>query len=188
MDSQDVKFHRGNRSKYTLQATQQTQCLTIRFKLIQGTALGKHEYYLPLARFNSGNRLIHFFRNPSQLIGNPIVEKLKANGAFAKASIPATSASSSDSAHVQQPGEHKMALNMATRWNTDAAGSIVALPVVLSLLFAIIWPVIAVKVYKADVNASVQTSFGIASYVVTSGALLIALVAFLDAQNEKIKF
>jgi len=81
-----------------------------------------------------------------------------------------------------------MALNMATRWNTDAAGSIVALPVVLSLLFAIIWPVVAVKVYNADVNASVQTSFGIASYVVTSGALLIALVAFIDTQNEKIKF
>lgn len=67
------------------------------------------------------------------------------------------------------------------------ASAIVALPLTLSLLFAVAWTVVAVRVYHADVQTSVQTGFTIGSYVVTAGALLIALVAFLDTRYEKVK-
>jgi hypothetical protein len=80
-----------------------------------------------------------------------------------------------------------MALNMVNKWNTDAAGVVVAIPLLASLVLGVVWAVVAVAVYHADVNTSVQTGFAIASYVITAGAILIALVAFLDTQNEKVK-
>lgn len=76
---------------------------------------------------------------------------------------------------------------MVNRWNTDGASVVVAIPFVISLAITIVWPTVAVVRYEADLNASVQTGFAVGSYVITAGAILIALVAFLDTQNEKAK-
>lgn len=80
-----------------------------------------------------------------------------------------------------------MAINIVENWSTEAGAVVVGLPLVISLLFCIVWSAVAVAVFGADVNMSTQTGFTIGSYVVTAGALLIALVAFLDTQNAKIK-
>jgi uncharacterized membrane protein YagU involved in acid resistance len=99
----------------------------------------------------------------------------------------------------QQPTH---ALNIVQSWDPQVASIIVLFPVILSLCIAITWSVVASVYYKADVQASTQTGFTIGSYVVTAGmfeeiahysnrscveltfvgALLIALVAFLDTK------
>jgi hypothetical protein len=84
-------------------------------------------------------------------------------------------------------GEHEMALNMVNKWHTDTAGAIVAVPLVASLIVCVAWPSVAVAVFHQDPNISVQTGFAIATYLITTGAILIAIVAFLDTQNEKVK-
>jgi len=76
---------------------------------------------------------------------------------------------------------------MVSRWDTNAIATVAAIPLILSVLFCVLWSIISVSIYHADVNVSVQTGFAIGSYIITAGALIIALVAFLDTQKVKIE-
>jgi hypothetical protein len=114
-------------------------------------APGPREYTLELGRFKSHNRLIYYFRNPSLLQGDQIKQKLKRDEV------------------LTAPGHHRNALNLISNWNSDLASVIVATPIVLSFFAAIVWAIVAARVYKADVQISVQTGFTIGSYVVTAG-------------------
>jgi len=75
-------------------------------------------------------------------------------------------------------GHHLSALNVVRTYSASRISFLILLPTILSIAVAVAWPVVAVFYYGAEVQASVQTSFTIASYVVTAGALLVALVAF----------
>jgi hypothetical protein len=149
-------------------------------------AVGSHQYYLNLGRYNAESRLIHFFHHPTQLSGTTLVQRLVDDGVIAQRSVVSDSDTQKQGPNIDK-GKHKMALNFVTRWNTDEASVLVGLPVVLSLLIGIIWPIVASRVFGADVQLSTQTGFAVATYVITTGAVLIALVAFLDTQDQKIK-
>lgn len=148
---------------------------------------------------------MHFWLQPSGLPGFTIVNKLTTDHALGAANTQAAQTqgpsmilptmlgyflnSHQQSATQTQPaqsfGDHQMALNIVSTWSIGAGAVVVGIPLVTSILIAVIWPVVAVSVFQADVQTSVQTSFTIASYVITAGALLVALVAFLDTQNDK---
>jgi hypothetical protein len=150
-------------------------------------AVGEHASEpLALGRYGPYNRLIHRFKEPAGLTGTALRDRLLTDKVM--------------TASGQQPTH---ALNIVQSWDPQVASIIVLLPVVLSLCIAITWSVVASVHYKADVQASTQTGFTIGSYVVTAGmcerctskkgswncveltfagALLIALVAFLDTK------
>ncbi|KAH7131545.1 hypothetical protein B0J13DRAFT_106303 [Dactylonectria estremocensis] len=73
------------------------------------------------------------------------------------------------------------ALNFVTGWDANAASYIILTPTVLSIFVTVIWPAVAVRKYGADVQSSVQTGTAVASYIITAGALLIALAAWYDS-------
>ncbi|KAI1171571.1 hypothetical protein F4777DRAFT_48217 [Nemania sp. FL0916] len=79
--------------------------------------------------------------------------------------------------------QQRRALNIVRAWNPQSVKTIGFVPVTLSFIISILWLIIATAVYGADVQTSAQTGFTIGSYVVTAAALIIALVAFLDAQT-----
>ncbi|CAK7237830.1 hypothetical protein SBRCBS47491_010164 [Sporothrix bragantina] len=70
------------------------------------------------------------------------------------------------------------ALNFVSTWHTNFAALAVVAPVIASMIVSIAWPAIAVLKYGEDMQTSVQTGFTVGSYVVTAGAVLIALVTF----------
>jgi hypothetical protein len=131
-----------------------------------------------------------------KVIGNTVVEAI---GAQTVTETTSNLAAVTDG--IQQPatplpiagalptsyGDHQMALNIVENWSSEAGGVVVGIPVFISLLFCVIWSAVSTTVFGANVSTSTQTGFTIGSYVVTAGALLIALVAFLDTQNTKIK-
>ncbi|CAO2652310.1 Nn.00g005930.m01.CDS01 [Neocucurbitaria sp. VM-36] len=120
-------------------------------------ALGKHGPY---------NRQVYYFKNPSQLVGAALRERLVSE------QVLTTS------------GQQTHALNIVRTWDASVASIIVLIPVFGSLVFSIIWAIVATNYFKADAQASTQTAFTIGSYLVTAGALLIALVAFLDGKYD----
>jgi hypothetical protein len=103
----------------------------------------------------------------------------------------------------ERPATGAMALNFVSGWDAIAASYIVLSPTVVSIILAVAWPVVAVRVFEADAQASVQTATSVASYIVTAGekprnfeimpvfclvkftfatgALLIALATWYDA-------
>ncbi|ERF70561.1 hypothetical protein EPUS_09488 [Endocarpon pusillum Z07020] len=81
-----------------------------------------------------------------------------------------------------------IALNFVRKYNIGSISMILAFPPLGSIIFATVW--IRVFIYRAgtDIQVMVATAFTVASYIVTAGALIIALVGFLDAkrtQNEE---
>ena len=93
------------------------------------------------------------------------------------------------------------ALNIVRGWDVHIISLIILFPIFISLWISIIWSVVASVHFKLDPQASTQTGFTIGSYVVTAGkfhfklhssrmftaklrqgALLIALVAYLDTK------
>ncbi|KAF7512971.1 hypothetical protein GJ744_011237 [Endocarpon pusillum] len=75
-------------------------------------------------------------------------------------------------------------LEFVRSWNIVAVSAIVLLPFVLSLIFSGIWIGVSVK-KDTDVQVAVQSAFTVASYIVTAGTLLVALIAFIDSQAIK---
>lgn len=85
-------------------------------------------------------------------------------------------------------------------WDRSNVSTVGFAPFVLSLLFAIVWVPVCIARYGVDAQVAVQTAFTVASYIVTAGrsekpdwapgegsdintgALFIALFAFLDGQ------
>jgi hypothetical protein len=207
----------------TVRTRAENDCKTFTnfIKLERNMAVGYRKYYLDLGRYRYDNRLVHFFRHPSQLkYSSSIVKRLKEDKIICIPSMNPLLVMSPDSTTAdvmvrlhtsrsanaittlagaeESPGmtipstrpmisEHGGALNLVSRWNTSTAGTIVALPVVFSVFVCVAWPIVAHKVYGADVQSSVQTGFGVGSYIVTTGAIMIALVTFLDATNDKIQ-
>ncbi|KAF2396538.1 hypothetical protein EJ06DRAFT_585009 [Trichodelitschia bisporula] len=136
-------------------------------ELTHGAALGEHDYILPLGRYRTHSRSIYLLHNPSKLEGSfEIVERLRLAGVLTR------------------PGMQTKALNFVEQWDTRLLTVAVAIPVIVSLLAAIAWPWMSVRRYGGDVQASVQTGFTIAGFILTAGALLIALVAFMDSNSN----
>lgn len=63
----------------------------------------------------------------------------------------------------------KTALNFVLAWDPQAAGVVILLPTIISLILCVTWPIVAVLKYEADVQTSVQTATSLASYIVTAG-------------------
>jgi hypothetical protein len=140
----------------------------------------------PLALGNHGpyNRQIHHFKHPGGVRGDDLKTKL-----FEKQVLAAANS-------------QKSALNIVRTWDPYVTSILVLFPVVLSLVISIVWSVMGSMWFKGDVHATTQTGFTIGSYVVTAGmsrtqrstpelltntgALIIALVAFLDTKVNTI--
>ncbi|KAJ2989474.1 hypothetical protein NUW58_g3444 [Xylaria curta] len=84
-------------------------------------------------------------------------------------------------ANTQVPTDTPAALNFVTKWDPFWLSVIVLSPTVASIVITVAWPAVAVLKYGADVQTSVQTATSLASYIVTTGALLIGLVTLFDA-------
>jgi len=67
------------------------------------------------------------------------------------------------------PPVQKRALNFVTGWDAKAASYIILSPTIFSILVSILWPVVAVGRFDADVQSSIQTGTAVASYIVTAG-------------------
>ncbi|USP72889.1 uncharacterized protein yc1106_00163 [Curvularia clavata] len=127
-----------------------------------GTRVG-----LPLAlgRYGPFSRLVHYFKDPSELAGRTeIMDRLVRKGV------------------LTAPSQQTHGLNIVRSWDPYITSTIVIIPVLFSFFLSIVWALVSTIYYKADINTSTQTGFTIGSYVVTAGALLIALVAFLDSK------
>jgi hypothetical protein len=137
---------------------------------------------LDLGLLGSYGRQAHYFETPSGLEGNHIQKRLTRQEV------------------LTTPGKQKNALNIIRSWDPQVTSTVILFPIVLSLIVSIVWSVVASTTFKADVQTSTQTGFTIGSYVVTAGmsprhrfrplhewltltgALLVALVAFLDSK------
>ncbi|GAW11882.1 hypothetical protein ANO14919_012350 [Xylariales sp. No.14919] len=73
------------------------------------------------------------------------------------------------------------ALNFVTKWDQFWLSVIILSPTIASITITVAWPVVAVLKYGADLQASVQTATSLASYIVTTGALLVGLVTLFEA-------
>lgn len=134
-----------------------------------------------------GDRQVYPLSHYKQLEGNNRVRALIDDGVVRDRGSPKTNC-----------------LNFISVWSTDAVVTIVGMPLILSILSCIVWPAVAVLKYVADVQTSVQTGVTIASFALTAsksqffirddtsgltntlpGALLTALVAFLDSTGSR---
>ncbi|KAI9886690.1 MAG: pyridoxine biosynthesis protein [Watsoniomyces obsoletus] len=121
-----------------------------------------------------------------------IGSKLKADGVIADTTPHIAQSISSprfwSAQYRGQPlGSHTRALKVVSTWNTEAGAAVVMLLFITSLVFSVTWSAVSAAAFHADVNASVQTGFTVGSFIITAGALLIVLVAFLDTQNAKVQ-
>lgn len=91
-------------------------------------------------------------------------------------------------------------LELIRVWNSVKVSVIAFIPFALSMVFAGLWIGVSVGVYGVDTQVATQTAFTVAAFIVTAGeasprhgfkyvvltgvtgALLIALFAFLDSQ------
>ncbi|KAK3674101.1 hypothetical protein LTR78_005948 [Recurvomyces mirabilis] len=68
--------------------------------------------------------------------------------------------------------------------DTFAVTAISLSPFVASMLFVAIWMGLFIGKFGGDVQLVTQTAFSGAAYIVTAGALFIALFAYLDSQSN----
>lgn len=61
------------------------------------------------------------------------------------------------------------ALNFVSTWHTDLVATAVILPAVVAIVVSIVWPLVAVVHFHADMQTRVQTGFSIAGFIVTTG-------------------
>jgi len=121
---------------------------------------------LELGRHGSYSRQIYYFRDPSDVTGTAIRERLVTEEVLT-------------SSHQQIN-----ALNIVRGWDPHVASLVVLFPIALSLSISIIWSAVAVATFKADVQTSFQTGFTIGSYVVTAGTLKPAHVLLIDQEAD----
>ncbi|ROW00658.1 hypothetical protein VSDG_03333 [Cytospora chrysosperma] len=113
-------------------------------------AVGERIRTLDLGRTTS-NRQTYLLSHHEHLEGNDIVTALLDDGVIRLKDAAKT--------HC---------LNFTSTWSTEAIGSIVGTPLLLSILSCIVWPMVAVLKYGADVQTSVQTGVTIAGFIVTA--------------------
>jgi hypothetical protein len=146
-------------------------------ELVRGQVAGRPVETLDLGF--DGHREILYFKDPSGLKGSTaIVQQLRRQGVYR---CVKNDCDCGDRANLlEAQGDTVRCLNMVPGWNGNAASVIILTPTILSIAIAVAWPAVAVRVYGEDVQTSVQTGGTVASYVVTAGALLIALVTWYD--------
>ena len=110
---------------------------------------------LQLGYYGSGTRPIFFLKRPEQLQGTNFREELIQDGVMA---LP-----------NNQAAGRRRALNVLRTWDAYLISITVMLPMAFSLLTSVIWTIVAVLAYGADVQVSVQTAFTVGSYIVTTG-------------------
>ena len=120
-------------------------------KLEEGPVAKSRVRSLQLGFYGPGGRPIFFFKKPERLEGTRIRDELINSKVMAKL-------------HQQE-----FALNIVRTWDAYRISVIVLLPTGLSVLTSVVWSVVAVLKYGADVQTSTQTAFTIASYMVTAG-------------------
>ncbi|KAL9130929.1 MAG: hypothetical protein Q9175_006901, partial [Cornicularia normoerica] len=80
------------------------------------------------------------------------------------------------------------ALEFQRTYDVGAISMVVAVPPLASLIFGIVWVRVYAHKGNADLHVIVATAFTVSSYIVTAGALTLALIAFLDqkrVQNDE---
>ncbi len=173
---------------------------------IQGNiAVGRRTGILELGRYTS-NRRTYYFHKASKAEGTPIIDALRAGNVLLPAgetpllerlverwgqgqrpgwrSSPLPGRKDTAASSASSPLDARRALNFVSTTHTSFAGIAVVLPFLLSLAVIVVWPVVATQKYRADVQMSLQTAFTVGSYVVTAGALLIALIAFVASVSQ----
>lgn len=82
---------------------------------------------------------------------------------------------------------HHGALNLVSDWNIESTGSIVAVPIITSLLFIIIWPLVAAVGLHDAGQYSATTAFTIAIYIILLFGGMVGLSLFMDTRSEMVK-
>lgn len=113
-------------------------------------AVGERTRTMDLGRMR-GNRQVYLLGHHEHLEGNNRVRALVDDGVITN--------SGSAKTHC---------LNLTSTWSTEAIGSIAGTPLLLSTLSCMVWPIVAVLKYGADVQTSVQTGVTIAGFIVTA--------------------
>lgn len=126
------------------------------------------------------------FYNPKKAQGTTIVDELRASSVLQPIGDTPFFSIASHRGDTPPAGslEGRHALNFVSTMHMPLASSAVVLPFLLSLIIAAAWPAVATGKFGADVQTSVQTGFSVASYVVTAGALLVALVTFMSTVSQ----
>lgn len=75
-------------------------------------------------------------------------------------------------------------LEFVVSWSGKQASRLVLIPVILSIGVLISWTV-AFMNSKDGIQVAVQTGSTLASYIVTTGGIAIALIALLDALSHR---
>lgn len=112
-------------------------------------AVGEFVKNLDLGR-DGDNHNIHLLSHPDGLQGNEIVQELVRQDVLGRMGVP-----------------RNKCLYVVNVWSSGAAAVIVGTPLLISMLCCVVWPAVAVRHYEADVQTSVQTGFGIGSFVIT---------------------
>lgn len=80
--------------------------------------------------------------------------------------------------------DKQYALNFVSTWHTNLVALAFTVPVVASIAVSIAWPAVAVLHYGADLQTSVQTGVTIGGFVVTAGAVFIAMITFSTSVQD----
>ncbi|KAI1326155.1 hypothetical protein F5Y16DRAFT_375913 [Xylariaceae sp. FL0255] len=72
------------------------------------------------------------------------------------------------------------ALNFVEAWDGPLVMAYILTPTLASVVLCIVWPIVAVKVFDAEVQDSIETATVVATFIVTAGGLLVALLGFYD--------
>jgi hypothetical protein len=81
-------------------------------------------------------------------------------------------------------GVHHGALDLISQWNSGSMARTAALPIIASLLFILVWPIVAVIALNADAQLSIGVAFIIAMFILIVTVIFIALAAFWDTRDN----
>lgn len=132
--------------------------------------MGNRVSILGLGRYDS-LRLNYYFYNSHKLRDSDLVQKL----------IDETVIKLDDGSNIdRETGKiaYTHALNFVSVWHPTYSLIAVILPTIFGSIVCIVWPAVATRSYGADLQSSIQTGFAIGGYIVTAGALVVALVTF----------
>ena len=129
--------------------------------------MGRRKAILSFGRYDS-QRQIHYLRNLCKLRGQKLAKTLV------------------DEKVIIKPDEKEpRALNFVSTWHAACAFCAVISPTIIGTIVCITWPVVATRRFNAEIQASIQTGFAIGSYIVTAGAIIVALVTFSATTYER---
>ncbi|KAI0438917.1 hypothetical protein F4803DRAFT_569060 [Xylaria telfairii] len=140
--------------------------------------LGEYNAGQPTSTMDLGNQIPGQIENSGfkELPGDQrdYIESLIAKGVFRQVTTT----------NARALADTSVALDFVTKWDSFWLSVIVLSPTVISIIITVAWPAVAVLHYDADIQTSVQTATSLASYIVTTGALLIGLVTLFDGLSK----